>query len=173
MSKARLQERKVYMESFRVCSHGAGDTVRIASILASKLFEGDVVLLKGELASGKTTFVKAVAAALGSPDPVTSPTFSLAQFYSSEAGSVLHVDAYRLANVLEYRDLGLEEYAETSISLVEWGEKITEEFPCHLLVELRQDVSDPNRRELVFSSSGERWALVLSGLRDEIAREVA
>lgn len=161
------------MESFSVISYGTADTARIASILAGRLFVGDAVLLKGELASGKTTFIKAVAAALKSPDPATSPTFSLAQFYSSEAGPILHIDTYRLADTHEYRDLGLEEYVETSISLVEWGEKVAAEFPCHLLVDFRQDLGDPNRRELFFSSSCPRWALILSSLRDDIVREVA
>jgi len=161
------------IKSFSVISYGTADTVRIASILASRLFVGDAVLLKGELASGKTTFIKAVAAALKSSDLVTSPTFSLAQFYSSDAGPILHVDTYRLADINEYRDLGLEEYVETSISLVEWGEKIAAEFPCHLFVEFRQDLGDPNRRELLFSSSCDRWSLILSSLQDDIMREVA
>lgn len=161
------------MESFSVISYGTADTVRIASILASRLFVGDAILLKGELASGKTTFIKAVAAALESSDLVTSPTFSLAQFYSSDAGPILHVDTYRLADIHEYRDLGLEEYVETSISLVEWGEKLAEEFPCHLLVDFQHDLGDPNRRELFFSSSCDRWSLILSSLRDDIVREVA
>lgn len=161
------------MEAFSVISCGIADTARIASIVASRLVVGDVVLLQGELASGKTTFVKAVAAALESADPVTSPTFSLAQFYSSDSGPILHVDTYRLADIHEYRDLGLEEYVETSISLVEWGEKIAVEFPCHLLVEFQQDLGDPNRRKLLFSASCDRWSLVLSSLQDDIVREVA
>ncbi|MGH3941225.1 MAG: tRNA (adenosine(37)-N6)-threonylcarbamoyltransferase complex ATPase subunit type 1 TsaE [Pseudonocardiaceae bacterium] len=161
------------MKSFSVISYGTADTVRIASILASRLFVGDAILLKGELASGKTTFVKAVVAALQSSDLVTSPTFSLAQFYSSSVGPILHVDTYRLTDIHEYRDLGLEEYVETSINLVEWGEKITAEFPCHLLVEFQQDGDDTNHRKLFFSASCDRWSHILSGLRDDIAREVA
>src|SRR5437870_4402660 len=112
------------MESFSVRSTGPEQTCEIASALAAHLRVGDVVLLTGGLASGKTTFVKGVAAALGSPDTVTSPTFMLAQAYASPRGRILHVDAYRLSGLPEYRDLALDEEAADSITVVEWGELV-------------------------------------------------
>src|SRR5215217_3291925 len=104
-----------------------------------------------------TTFVKAVVAGLNSHSVVTSPTFALAQFYQSDSATILHIDTYRLSGVEEYRDLALEDSVEESITIVEWGERIAEEFACHLLVDFRLDSLDANRRTLVFSSSCERW----------------
>jgi tRNA threonylcarbamoyladenosine biosynthesis protein TsaE len=155
------------MESFGLRSGSPGETMRVAAALARHLSVGDVVLLSGGLASGKTTFVQGIAAALGSPDVVTSPTFMLAQFYAAGRGRILHVDTYRLSDVHEYRDLALDEEAEASITVVEWGERIAEGFPCHLVVEF-EAAADESRR-LLFSSSCDRWVAVLPQLQRESA----
>jgi tRNA threonylcarbamoyladenosine biosynthesis protein TsaE len=160
------------MDRFSVTSNGPEQTEQIASVLAARLSPGDVVLLIGGLASGKTTFVKAVAASLGSSDLVTSPTFSLAQFYSAKGAPILHVDTYRLDGIGEYRDLGLTEYTETAVSLIEWGEKVSEEFPCHLAIDFRQEPGDADRRTLSFASSCDRWTAVLAGLHSDILKEL-
>ena len=68
---------------------------------------------------GKTTFVSALVAALGSGSAVSSPTFSLAQFYATPGPRVLHVDTYRLTDLTEFRDLGLDEYLDEVIALVD------------------------------------------------------
>lgn len=155
------------MDSFTASSAGLQDTYAIAELLAGQLRTGDVVLLKGGLASGKTTFVKAVAQALASPDLVTSPTFTLAHFYSSGAGTILHIDAYRLPGIHEYRDLGLADYVDECITLVEWGESIAEDFPCHLMIEFGQQ-DEPDARMLTFSSDCGRWPPVMKTLREEL-----
>jgi tRNA threonylcarbamoyladenosine biosynthesis protein TsaE len=156
------------MDTFSVASGDCGQTDRIAAVLARHLAGGDVVLLKGRLATGKTMFVKATAKALGSSQLVTSPTFTLAHFYSSIAASILHIDAYRLAGIHEYRDLGLDEYICESIVLIEWGDKIAEDFPCHLMIEFRCDVGSPDQRTLELSSRCSRWTQVMDRLRTEI-----
>ena len=105
-------KRSSSVDSIAVSTTGAEGTSTVASLLASQLRLGDVLLLKGELATGKTTFVKAVASAMGSQAVVTSPTFMLAQFYPLAHGAILHADAYRLSGIHEYRDLGLDDYLE-------------------------------------------------------------
>jgi tRNA threonylcarbamoyladenosine biosynthesis protein TsaE len=153
------------MDSFTASSADVQDTYAIAELLAGHLRKGDVVLLKGGLASGKTTFVKAIARALASPDLVTSPTFTLAHFYSSGSGTILHIDAYRLSGIHEYRDLGLADYVDESITLVEWGESVAEDFPCHLMVEFQPQIDNPNARALVFSSECGRWLPAMKALQ--------
>jgi tRNA threonylcarbamoyladenosine biosynthesis protein TsaE len=161
------------MNSFSVVSTGPEHTAQIASLVAETLRPGDVVLLSGDLASGKTTFVKGVAAALGSSDTVTSPTFMLAQFYQTAAAPILHMDAYRLSDVAEFRDLALEDYAEDSITFVEWGEKVGDEFPCHATILFSADHEDPDHRTLRFASDCDRWTAVLPLLRTGVALETA
>lgn len=164
------------MTAFSVVSTGPDDTARIAGAVARHLGKGDVLLLNGDLAAGKTTFVKAVAAALKSPDVVTSPTFTLAQFYATGGTPVLHMDTYRLDGVDEYRDLGMNEYHEESVSLIEWGDKVATEFPDHLdvrfeVVEGTAD-TDADRRSITFTSTSGRWTPVLANLHADILKEV-
>lgn len=159
------------MDSIAVSTNGPESTGATAELLAPQLRAGDVVLLTGGLAMGKTTFVKAVAAAMGSRSTVTSPTFTLAHFYPFEAGTILHVDAYRLSGIHEYRDLGLDEYLEESVALIEWGEKVAEDFPCHLMVEFHRDPGEPDLRVIGFSSGCPRWSPVIGTLRAALTGE--
>lgn len=159
------------MDSIAVSTKGAEGTGTVAALLAPQLRPGDVVLLKGGLATGKTTFVKALAAAAGSTAVVTSPTFTIAHFYPLEQGKILHVDTYRLSGIHEYRDLGLDEYLDESITVIEWGEKVAEDFPSHLLVEFHCDPSAPDLRVIDFSSGSPRWRPVLDALQAALLTE--
>src|SRR6185503_6682237 len=107
----------------------------VAGVLAALLRAGDSILLKGALASGKTAFVQELVAALGSKAEVTSPTFTIAQFYPMPAGTFLHIDAYRLSSVAEFRDLALEDYIAESITAVEWGDIVEQDFPNALSID--------------------------------------
>jgi tRNA threonylcarbamoyladenosine biosynthesis protein TsaE len=160
------------MDSFSVISASPEQTDRIGALVAQRLAPGDVVLLNGDLAAGKTRFVKAVAAALGSADLVTSPTFALAQFYDSDRGPILHIDTYRLADREEYRDLALEDYVASSVSLIEWGDLIAAEFPSALTVRFDLGAA-PTERSVVFGSADPRWTAELADLRDAIVKELS
>jgi tRNA threonylcarbamoyladenosine biosynthesis protein TsaE len=161
------------MKSFSVLSDGPERTGVIASALTPSLRAGDVVLLTGGLATGKTTFVRAVAAVLGSPDQVTSPTFSIVHAYSAAAAPVLHIDAYRLSGVHEFRDLGLDEYIDESITLVEWGDIVVEDFPCHLLVSLACEGAGTDDRLITLSSDCDEWLARLLALHHDLAEVAA
>lgn len=94
--------------------------------IAQDLAPGDVLLLVGELAAGKTTFVRGLADGLGAdPEGVSSPTFVLIQTYSCSRGDILrlhHVDLYRLKRRQEMVELGLEELVAdpAAVTAVEW-----------------------------------------------------
>jgi tRNA threonylcarbamoyladenosine biosynthesis protein TsaE len=109
----------------RHTSTGPERTAEIAASLAAGLRPGDVVLLHGELGTGKTTFVRGAAKALGVTDPVTSPTFTIGRRYSGEV-PVSHLDLYRLAgdDGLAAEDPGLlDDYLTAdAIAFVEWPE---------------------------------------------------
>jgi tRNA threonylcarbamoyladenosine biosynthesis protein TsaE len=99
--------------------------------LARDLRPPAVVAIAGELGTGKTTLVRAVARALGVTEPVTSPTFALVHRYAGAASTVYHVDAYRLRRPAEAADLGLDEMAAQpdAVVLVEWPERLGSELP--------------------------------------------
>jgi tRNA threonylcarbamoyladenosine biosynthesis protein TsaE len=79
-------------------SDSSAETERLGAELAARLRPGDVVLVSGELGSGKTTFVRGAARALGVTDTVTSPTFTIGQIYRGPV-EVAHLDLYRLNEV--------------------------------------------------------------------------
>lgn len=97
---------------------------RVAEMLAPS---PKLIVLRGDLGTGKTTLVKGIAAALGAAEAsdVTSPTFTLVHEYQGPKVRLYHLDLYRLETERELLTLGLDEMAETAdaLVLVEWGEK--------------------------------------------------
>src|SRR3569623_2428907 len=122
------------MTAFDVLSNSPEQTDALARALAAELARGDIVLMEGALAAGKTHFVKAAVAALDGTDAVTSPTFSIVNVYRTALASVLHIDAYRLSGPAEFRDLGLEEMIEEGVTLIEWGDRVATAFPQALTI---------------------------------------
>jgi len=87
-------------------------------------------IFEGDMAAGKTTFIKSLCEALGVEDVVSSPTFSIVNEYDSPKGAVYHFDFYRLKNLQEAYDIGYEEYFYSdSYCLVEWPSKVEELLP--------------------------------------------
>lgn len=82
-----------------------------------------ILLLKGDLGAGKTTFTKLLMEHLGSDDEVNSPTYALVNEYQCNFGKVFHFDLYRVNDIEELYDMGIEEYLETGyLSIIEWPE---------------------------------------------------
>jgi tRNA threonylcarbamoyladenosine biosynthesis protein TsaE len=146
------------MECLHYLAAEVQDTCALADSLAPQLGPGDVVLLDGPLGSGKTAFVQALARALDYHEPVTSPTFTVANFYSSPALTLLHIDAYRLEGVTEFRDLGLTDYLEECCSVIEWGERVAEEFDDSLRVDIAFGSESETVRKFTVAGEGPRWA---------------
>jgi tRNA threonylcarbamoyladenosine biosynthesis protein TsaE len=101
-------------------SHGPSETEAAGAELASRLTPGDVVLVSGELGSGKTTFVRGACRALGVEGPVTSPTFTIGQLLG-ESPQVAHLDLYRLGSLAGEDPALLEDYLTADrVGFVEW-----------------------------------------------------
>lgn len=85
--------------------------------------KSNILLLKGNLGAGKTTFTKSLVKALGSEDDVDSPTYSLVNEYHSPKGKIFHFDLYRVNHIEELYDMGIEEYLDEGfLSIIEWPE---------------------------------------------------
>ena len=110
------------------------ETERAGALLGQRLRPGDVVLLTGELGAGKTTFVRGVARGTGSSADVASPTFQLVRIYPGRV-QLAHVDLYRVENLGELRDLGLEELAQDGAVVVEWGERLDVDGAARIEIE--------------------------------------
>lgn len=139
-------------------------TRALAARVADVTVAGDLIVLLGDLGAGKTAFVKGLVAALGSPDPVTSPTFTIAQRYDGGRLTVHHLDAYRLAGPEEAADLALDELLDDdAVTVIEWGDRLRGILPIDRLeIAIGFGVGDDDR-ELDLEAAGPDWA---SRLRD-------
>lgn len=125
----------------------------VATKIAGVLEPGDVVVLRGEVGSGKTTFVRAAARALGVRETVTSPTYQFARGYEGTAKghdiTVNHLDLYRLEG-LDPRDaLDLDEYLEPdAITFIEWADPVLDLLQRPSVVEISHRTSTTRRVRL-------------------------
>jgi tRNA threonylcarbamoyladenosine biosynthesis protein TsaE len=116
-------------------SQKTSETIRIGKHIGSHLQSGDVVGLVGELGTGKTQFIKGLAAGagVGNSTYITSPSFTLINEYKGKI-PFYHIDLYRLSSEKEVEELGLEEYFQgEGITAVEWADKIPSLLPKELL----------------------------------------
>ena len=98
-------------------------TAALGARIATALRPGDVVALTGDLGAGKTALARAILRALGVTGHVPSPTFTLVQSYETPGLTVHHFDLYRIEDVSELRELGLEEAKEEGVVLIEWPDR--------------------------------------------------
>ena len=119
-------------------SNSPQDTEAAGAELAGCLARGDVVLVSGELGSGKTTFVRGACRALGVEGPVTSPTFTIGQVLG-EAPEIAHLDLYRLGSLAGEDPALLEDYLTPErVGFVEWpavAEPALERVTARVLLE--------------------------------------
>lgn len=110
------------------------ETAGLGARLAKTLKGGEVIAFKGGLGSGKTTFCRGLAAGLGSKDPVSSPTFAIAQLYRGSV-PLAHFDAYRVAGEEDLEAAGFYEYIQQGcVVAVEWSENVREYLPKDCIV---------------------------------------
>ncbi|MFB6181967.1 MAG: tRNA (adenosine(37)-N6)-threonylcarbamoyltransferase complex ATPase subunit type 1 TsaE [Candidatus Magasanikbacteria bacterium] len=132
------------------------ETIELAQKFAKKIDAGDILLLEGELGSGKTTFVKGVCEYFGiNESEVRSPTFTLMNTYTTlkhqdQAEQIVHIDTYRMDEPQELIDIGMEEHLDdkNSIVLVEWPEKIKNLVKKRNIKKIKFKHLENNRRKI-------------------------
>lgn len=135
---------------------GEPEMQQLARQIGRRLSPGDVVLLRGAVGAGKTTFARAlIQDRLVEPEDVPSPTFTLVQTYATENGPLWHCDLYRLGSVFEIEELGLTEAFDTAICLVEWPEILGNLAPASALTLQFEPAEDARRVTASFTDP--RW----------------
>lgn len=132
-------------------------TEAVGKKLGQCVCDGDVILLTGELGSGKTCLVTAAAASLGvDPQKVVSPTFSLMNIYKGRTLTIKHFDLYRINWPEELEDIGFSEYAGgEGVTFIEWADLFQEYMPEEYL-EIQFSRKEAGR-ELEFIPCGEHY----------------
>lgn len=135
---------------------------RLVAVLPRPAF----VALHGDLGAGKTTVVKAVAAAAGiDPAEVISPTFGLVHEHAGPAGSLLHADMYRLPGSDGLHEIGWDDaLARATWAFVEWPERIADALPADRL-DVVLAIDSPTSRTLRFIARGPAHAAAVQQLR--------
>jgi tRNA threonylcarbamoyladenosine biosynthesis protein TsaE len=132
-------------------THSPEETVALGRTLAANLAPPKVVVLRGDLGAGKTTFIKGITEGYGaaSQEDVTSPTFTLVHEYRGQDVIVYHIDLYRVDTGRELETLGIDDLiSENSVLLIEWGEKFAR-FARERDVEIALERMGENDRRII------------------------
>ena len=150
----------------------ADDTRELAAAIAPTVRAGDVILLAGELGSGKTVFVQGFGRALGVQRPITSPTFTLLHEYDTSSCRIMHADLYRLDRLQEVIDLGIGELVDDeAIALVEWGDLAEAAFATDFLeVRFAYVEGEDDARDVTLRTVGNAWSARLPALQRALER---
>lgn len=144
-------------------------TARLAAAVAYALEPGLTIALDGPLGAGKTTFVRELASAAGGdPRQVASPTFVLAHQYDARL-PMYHFDAYRIAELEEFLELGVDECFESAgVCLVEWASRVAAALPADRL-QIEIDIVSPEARRFTVTALGERARRALTTVEKQLA----
>ena len=132
-------------------SRSIDQTQYLARKLSDTINVGSVVMLVGNLGTGKTTFAQGLAMAIGIKERVGSPTFKLVSEYEGKDYSLYHIDAYRLDGVNDFLNIGGEEYLKPikGITLIEWADIIEEIFDDSTIrIKFSRIKDNPNSRKI-------------------------
>ena len=150
------------MKNFKYISHSENDTMNFAKKLASKLKVGDVVVLSGELGAGKTKFTEGFLSYFGLEKEISSPTFTIVNEYKNKDINIYHFDVYRLEDVDEFYAIGGDEYFNSGISIIEWGELIKDALPKdYIEIVFHKDDNDENLRILDIYIHGNKYENII------------
>ena len=123
------------------------EEIKEASDFILKNISGKILLVCGDVGSGKTTLIKEICKQLKVKDQVSSPTYTLINEYSYEEGLVIHLDLYRIENKEEINDLGLFEYLSNKFIIIEWPELIMNDLDINHSI-LKIDFIDTDKRKI-------------------------
>ena len=131
-------------------SNSAEETMALGQRIARLAKNGSTFCLTGDLGAGKTTLVRGIAKALNIKSVVQSPTFNIMKIYFDGYKPLIHIDAYRLADV--NTDIGLDEYIgyETGLTVIEWPDFINELIPEDALTVSIKNLGE-NKRQITIS----------------------
>ena len=138
-----------------IISNSEKETIELGKKIASKLTKGIVIVLTGDLGSGKTKLTEGILTYFGLENEISSPTFTIVNEYYTENLNLYHFDVYRLADIDEFYAIGGEEYFEKGASIIEWGELIEEALPHdYVKINFSRDLENEHLRKINIENVG-------------------
>jgi len=153
-------------KKYSTISKSPAETVTFAKKLADLIEVPALILLKGNLGTGKNLITKAAVAALGYQGDVTSPTFNLVQEYQAQV-EIIHMDLYRLESSEELLEIGFEDYLNRdAVIFIEWPELALSLIPADFIFVNIKKLSD-RQREITVRGEGKMSSLLIERLNQE------
>ena len=150
------------MKTVQLTSYNDCETKNLARKIASKLNIGDIIVLSGELGSGKTKFTEGFLSYFGLENEISSPTFTIVNEYKNNKITIFHFDVYRLEDIDEFYAIGGDEYFNSGICIIEWGELIKEALPQdYIEIVFKKDISNDDVRHLNINLIGNKYLNIL------------
>ena len=138
-----------------IISNSEKETIELGKKIASKLTKGMVIVLTGDLGSGKTKLTEGILTYFGLENEISSPTFTIVNEYYTDSLNLYHFDVYRLADIDEFYAIGGEEYFEKGASIIEWGELIEEALPHdYVKINFSRDLENETVRKINIENIG-------------------
>lgn len=139
---------------YKITTYSEEETIELAQNFESEKFPNMVICLMGDLGSGKTSFTKGFAHAMGIKEEITSPTFNIIKEYNSGDIPLYHMDVYRLDGKVD--ELGIEEYfTKEGITIIEWADMIEDYLPeDRLEIKIKHSVEDEDKRIITITPYG-------------------
>lgn len=153
------------MKNLIIESNNEQETKSLGKKLAKYMKKGDIIVLSGELGSGKTKFVEGFLSFYNLQDEISSPTFTIVNEYINENTSIFHFDVYRLSDSSEFYAIGGEEYFEKGICLIEWGELISDILPKNRIdIKFKRDTINSDKRIIDIIFQGDKYETLINNL---------
>ena len=134
---------------YEFISHSENDTIEFAKDFAEKLNKHSIIVLSGDLGSGKTKFTEGILKYFRLDDEISSPTFTIVNEYDAKDVKIFHFDLYRLEDIDEFYAIGGEEYLQNGICIFEWGEMIESILPKgYIKITFSRDLENVDLRKL-------------------------
>lgn len=138
-----------------IISNSPEETIEIGKQIGKGLKKGDVIVLTGDLGSGKTKLTEGILTYFGLEKEISSPTFTIVNEYYTENLNIYHFDVYRLEEEEEFTAIGGEEYFEKGVCIIEWGEMLEDILPNdYIKIEFFRNFEDENKRNIKITFFG-------------------
>jgi len=151
------------------------ETLNLGKKISQKLNPQSIVLLKGPIGAGKTSFVQGIAKGLSISEDITSPTFALSHHYNSGKIPLIHLDLYRLEDVSSAKEVFFSEEEEAiqrqAILVIEWPEIAEEIFPEEKIEIQLSHTSNSNERTIEIQDNYNKYGALLNKIYKEFQKQ--